>query len=203
MEVESLESELLSATESVEVKDSYMLGSYICNLIQTLNPDMILGHELLGVHLPSILEFLSDAQQMKIPKITSSDIKRNLRSLVKYRIKSIFTGRLLCDTFGLSKENLRIDNYDLVSMSEKYLKVKDRPEIYDHMHSKSGRLIMKVRLVFELAENFEFLELTSELSKIAGCLWAVSLRSSRAKRNEMLLMHYFWRDNYIGIPIFL
>ena len=86
-------------------------------------------------------------------------------------------------------------------MAEKFLKIKERNEILDMFSNKSGRMLTMPQLVFELAENFEFLELTSELSKIAGCLWETSLKSSRAERNEMLLMHYFWRDGYIGKTI--
>ena len=83
-------------------------------------------------------------------------------------------------------------------MAEKYLQLKERPEINENLYSKSGKLMMLSHLVFDLASNFEFLELTSELSKIAGCLWSTSLRSARAQRNEMLLMHYFWKENFVG-----
>ena len=96
----------------VECKSKYRMGSLLSSLIQITNPDMILGHELVGVHLPSILEILADEHQLKFPKINTMDIKRSLRMAIKYRIKSLFTGRLLCDTFGLSKENLRIDDYE-------------------------------------------------------------------------------------------
>lgn len=88
-------------------------------------------------------------------------------------------------------------------MAEKFLKTKERADMLDYLSNKGGNLVIMAHLVFELADNFEFLELTSELSKIAGCLWETSLKSSRAERNEMLLMHYFWRDGFVGKKLIL
>lgn len=92
----------------------------------------------------------------------------------------------------------KFSNLRLGSLTKRYLNIENRMEIFDHTFSKLGNLVMNSRLILELSEKFEFLELTFELSRIAGCLWAVSLKSGRAERNEMLLMHYFWQDGYIG-----
>jgi len=184
--------------EIVSCATPSQMASYFCTIINTINPDMILGHELLGSQLTSLLEMMNDEQQKMLAKFRSKDIDRSLREMIKYRINKVFRGRLLCDTLGLAKENLRVDDYDLESLAKKYLKMDSRPAIAEQAMYKAGKLILMSQLVFELAENFEFLELTNELSKIAGCLWSTSLRSARAKRNEMLLMHYFWKDKFVG-----
>lgn len=111
MEIDFMDHTLKNTTNIVGCDTKYRMGNLLATLVETVNPDMLIGHELLGVHLSSILEFLNDEHQLKLAKINTIDIKRSLRVAVKYRIKSIFTGRLLCDTFGLSKENLRIDDY--------------------------------------------------------------------------------------------
>lgn len=49
----------------------------------------------------------------------------------------------------------------------------------------------------KVCHTLQLLPLTLQLSKVAGCLWSVSLRQARSERNEMLLMHAFWEKNYI------
>jgi DNA polymerase elongation subunit (family B) len=198
MEISEMPSNLSSQVEIVSCSTPSQLVSYLSVIINTLNPDMLLGHELLGSQLTSILGMMNDQQQKMLSRFRSKDIDRSLRELIKYRIRKVFRGRLLCDTLGLAKENLRVDNYDLEALSRKYLNLDSRPELTEQFMYKAGKLLLMSQLVFELANNFEFLELTSELSKIAGCLWSTSLRSARAQRNEMLLMHYFWKEGFVG-----
>lgn len=197
LEVEELPNNLTTQTEMVTCSTPSQMGNFMATIIETLNPDMILGHELLASHLPGILELMNDDQQKKLSRFRSTDLDRSVREMVKYRIRKMFRGRLLCDTFGLSKENLRVDNYELEALAEKYLNLKSRSNLAEQFMYKAGRLLLFSQLVFELSENFEFLELTNELSKIAGCLWSTSLRSARAERNEMLLMHYFWKEGFV------
>jgi DNA polymerase alpha subunit A len=45
--------------------------------------------------------------------------------------------------------------------------------------------------------KLQVIPLTKQLTTIAGNTWIRSLQSARAERNEMLLMHEFWRQNYI------
>ena len=88
------------------------MNEFTSVLIQTLNPDLIMGHELISVHLPAILEFMEKEQQLRLTKVKSKDVERSLNTPIKYRLKSVLAGRLLCDTYDLCKENLRIDNYE-------------------------------------------------------------------------------------------
>ena len=198
MEISEMPREMIGRTELIKCATSSQMGAYLATIIETLNPDVILGHELLAAHLPGLLEIMNDEQQKKLSRFRSKDIDRSLREMLKYRLRKMFRGRLLCDTFGLSKENLRVDNYELEALAEKYLNVKKKAEWTEQMMYKAGKLLLSASLVFDLTENFEFLELTNELSKIAGCLWSTSLRSARAERNEMLLMHYFWKEDFVG-----
>ena len=198
MEISEIPNNIRNKSEIVQCSTPSQMGNFIAVSIETLNPDMILGHELLAAHLPGLLNMMNDDQQKLLSKFRSKDIDRSLRTHVKYRIRKMFRGRLLCDTFGLSKENLRVDDYELESLSRKYLNLNNRSDLTEQLMYKAGKLLLFTQLVFELTDNFEFLELTSELSKIAGCLWATSLRSSRAERNEMLLMHYFWKEGFVG-----
>ena len=198
MEISEMPENVKLNTEIVCCSTPSQMGNFVAMAIETLNPDMILGHELLGSHLPGLLNIMNDDQQKMLSKFRSKDIDRSLREHVKYRIRKMFRGRLLCDTFGLCKENLKVDDYELESLARKYLKLDSREELTEQLMYKAGKLLLFTELVFELTANFEFLELTSELSKIAGCLWATSLRSARAERNEMLLMHYFWKEGFVG-----
>lgn len=198
MEIDEMPSQLSRSVDLVACDSESQMGAYLAAIVETLNPDVVLGHELLGLHLPGVFELMNDEQQKMLSRFRSKDIDRSLRELVRYRVRKMFRGRLLCDTFGLSKENLRVDDYELEALAKKYLNLDERYELTEQLMYKAGKLLLMPQLVFELTENFEFLELTSELSKIAGCLWSVSLRSARAERNEMLLMHYFWKEGYVG-----
>ena len=49
----------------------------------------------------------------------------------------------------------------------------------------------------KIASKQQIVQLTKQLTNVAGCLWVKSLMNARAERNEMLLMHMFWRRGYV------
>ena len=118
------------------------------------------------------------------------------------------TGRLVCDAWLGAKELVKENDYSLAFLCKKYLN-KDRLEINDEeliieCFKDSKQLLDMVdclsfdsQLTFELMNKLEILPLTKQLTNIAGNTWIKSLQNARAERNEMLLMHEFYKHDYI------
>jgi DNA polymerase alpha subunit A len=162
-----------------------------------LDPDIILGHELFSGILDVIiakLERISFEGFYTAARIFGRPERFKIRqaksALAKARIA--FTGRLLVDTFGLCKEILKLDDFSLLSVASHY---RGRPIL--SLAKGFLELVEHSTLLLEILKTMQVLPLTLQLSKVAGCLWSVSLRQARAERNEMLLMHTFYRKGYI------
>ena len=116
-------------------------------------------------------------------------------------------GRLLVDTYLSARELVREPDYSLEHLSKIHLskdrKIRD-PEFFEKAYDLCDDLLDLVEstlydsfLTMELLRKLQILPLTKELTNIAGNLWIKSLQNSRAERNEMLLMHEFYQQNYL------
>ncbi len=112
---------------------------------------------------------------------------------MQQKLRTLFTGRLLLDSFTLAKEFVKLDEYTLQAILENFGVQPSPPSLL----SKEDELRNTAPLIKEVAERLQLVPLTFELSRIAGCMWQVSLRQARAERNEMLLMHTFFDKNYL------
>lgn len=99
--------------EEIEVmrcdSPSALMG-YFAVLVQTLNPDVLLGHNLLAKELPLALEQMDQHHQSLLAKMRSKDIESATHQPVRLRLKKVFKGRLICDLFVLAHEHLREDS---------------------------------------------------------------------------------------------
>lgn len=172
--------------------------STIQTLLSKFNPDIIVGHELFSDIVDVYLSKLKNngIESLNLLSRCCVDPKKLIRlnnKNTKNKAKVTFAGRLLLDTFALSKEFLKLDEYSLSS-------------IYAHLNKESPSLLTPtpetelrtsaVQIV-DILLKLQLLPLTMQLSKVAGCLWQISLRQARAERNEVLLLHKFYANNYI------
>jgi DNA polymerase alpha subunit A len=172
--------------------------STLQSLFTKLNPDIIVGHELFSGVLDVYLTKLSKngIDSLNLLSRVCIDPKR-LRSVamknLKNKMKLVFAGRLLLDTYALSKEFLKLDEYSLSAIHASLNKdnlslLSQTPEI---------ELRTAAEQIKDILIKLQLLPLTLQLSKVAGCLWQTSLRQARAERNEVLLLHKFHSNNYI------
>eukprot|EP01084_Bolivina_argentea_P111949 199673_1 len=185
------------------------LLTYFTTRIHKLDPDVIVGHRL--------FDFLLDVILHRMDKLNIKNVWSKIGRLRKNKMpffggklmkKYLGCGRLLCDTFLSSQEFIRCKTYTLshlvmtqlgVAAHENLNPSRIRKEWFDG--TKLASIITHCcndsNLVFNLMSKLQLLPLTKELTNLCGNLWARSLTSQRAERNEWLLLHEFHRNGYI------
>ena len=181
--------------------------------ISSYDPDIIVGHNLNNKHLDLILSrisFYKSPNWTKLSHFKRSTIPNHLRGANNSEYcRNCFSGRLLCDTFDNTKDILfKETNYDLRTICEKYLNLKNLPEIEATNVLANLSSVDDIKQILQITmdeayytlmvmDKFQILPLTLQLTTIAGCLWTKSLQCSRAARCEMLLLHQFYEKNYL------
>ena len=170
-----------------------LLLNYFAIIMQTLNPDIVIGHNIIKKELPKVLEDMDANYQYLMSKLNSSDVKESVNVSSQYRVHKLFKGRLICDTFILANECLKEpDNrWDMVvclirrlkTLLKKHLNIDQRDDMIPSL--LSVLLCLKLR----------FLSLTQQISRISGCLWQTSLKFLKAEAVEMLISHDLWKTN--------
>ena len=181
--------------------------------INSIDPDIIVGHNLNSKHLDLILSrisFYKSPNWTKLSHFKRSVIPNHLRGANNSEYcRNCFAGRLLCDTFDNTKDILfKETNYDLRTICEKHLNLKNLPEIETNNILINLQSVNDIKHILQVTmdeayftlivmDKFQILPLTLQLTNIAGCLWTKSLQCSRAARCEMLLLHEFYEKNYL------
>ena len=181
--------------------------------INSYDPDIIVGHNLNSKHLDLILSrisFYKSPNWTKLSHFKRSVIPNHLRGANNSEYcRNCFAGRLLCDTFDNTKDILfKETNYDLRTICEKHLNLKNLPEIETNNILMNLSSVDDIKHILQITmdeayytlivmDKFQILPLTLQLTCIAGCLWTKSLQCSRAARCEMLLLHEFYEKNYL------
>ena len=181
--------------------------------INSYDPDIIVGHNLNSKHLDLILSRISyykSPNWTKLSHFKRAVIPNHLRGANNSEYcRNCFAGRLLCDTFDNTKDILfKETNYDLRTICEKHLNLKNLPEIETNNILMNLQNVDDIKHILQVTmdeayytlivmDKFQILPLTLQLTCIAGCLWTKSLQCSRAARCEMLLLHEFYEKNYL------
>ena len=181
--------------------------------INSYDPDIIVGHNLNSKHLDLILSrisFYKSPNWTKLSHFKRGVIPNHLRGANNSEYcRNCFAGRLLCDTFDNTKDILfKETNYDLRTICEKHLNLKNLPEIETNNILMNLSSVDDIKHILQITmdeayytlivmDKFQILPLTLQLTCIAGCLWTKSLQCSRAARCEMLLLHEFYEKNYL------
>ncbi|KAJ3221314.1 DNA-directed DNA polymerase alpha catalytic subunit pol1 [Clydaea vesicula] len=195
--------------------ERHLLNYFIATL-HRMDPDVLVGHNIIGFTLDVLLHRMKfnkiDLQWSKLgrlrrkqfPKLQPGAGGMGESSLQE---RSICSGRLLCDTYLMSKDLVKSKNYSLGELAYSQLNFNkfdmDAKQIEDCFWKLEGlkSLIgvcecdswLSVSLMFKL----QMLPLTMQLTKLAGNLWARTLTGARAERNEYLLLHEFHDKKFI------
>ncbi|TDL23727.1 DNA polymerase alpha catalytic subunit [Rickenella mellea] len=180
--------------------------------IYKADPDVIVGHEFLGVSLDVLVTRMRDLKadnwsrigrfrRSKWPNIGKQGT--NLKFL---------NGRMLCDLASDgAKSMISSTTWSLTEMCATHLKCErediDPDEIYnyfDYSHSNPDKLLRFVRhceldahYQMAIAAKVQILPLTKQLTNLAGNSWNKTLNGGRAERNEYILLHEFHRLKYV------
>ncbi|KAG7093423.1 hypothetical protein E1B28_007104 [Marasmius oreades] len=194
------------------MKNERMLLSSLLVAIHKADPDIIVGHDFLGVSLDVILHRMRDC---KVDHWSRVGRFRRARwpNIGKQGTNIKFlNGRLLCDlTSDSAKSMISSTTWSLTEMCTTHLKSDrqdidpdDVPNYFDSSLSGPERLMTFVRhceldahYQMALASKVQIIPLTKQLTNLAGNAWNKTLNGGRAERNEYILLHEFHRLKYV------
>jgi DNA polymerase alpha subunit A len=205
-----------SKSKKIEfVEDEKVLLNYILSKIHSIDPDVIVGHNILGFDLDVLLhrmQKLKVSNWSKLGRLIRTEFPRLQKGAggignSHFEEKSVLAGRLPCDTYINSRELVRLKNYTLGHLSETQLSIK-RYDLDDEDVSIFYSSSEKFLKFIEHAENdcyislcllykLEMLPLTKQLTSLAGNLWSSTLQGGRAQRIEFLLLHEFHNRGFL------
>jgi DNA polymerase alpha subunit A len=185
----------------------------LMTLIKKYDPDVLLGHNILGFDLDVIMHRMAQLNVKSWSKLGRLKLSRFPRAYQKgaaagaKNFQRLSPGRLILDTYTTAKELVRESNYRLATLVKKYLK--DEMETIDPLevplyYQTSNDLKYLQRHTENVAFNamrvmfkMEMLPLTKQLTNLGGNLWARTLAGGRAERIEYLLLHQFHSLKYV------
>lgn len=171
----------------------------------SLDPDIVVGHDLLNFELETLV------LRMKVLKVGEwsklGRFKRTELPQTKAGVKSMFSGRIMCDTRTSSMEMIRARSYDLTELTKQVLD-KDRvvinPSEIASCYKNSDDLIKLISTnwedvdsIFSIFVELNIIPLAFKITKIAGNTLGRTLLAGRSERNEYLLLHAFHEQNFI------
>ncbi|KAJ7849955.1 hypothetical protein B0H14DRAFT_2764040 [Mycena olivaceomarginata] len=194
------------------VKNERMLLSSLLNAIHRADPDVIVGHDFLGVSLDVLLHRMKELKadhwsrlgrfrRSKWPSIGKQGT--NIRFLA---------GRLLADLASDgAKSMIASTTWSLTEMCRTHLErtredidPDDTASYFDGSVSKPDRMLnfvfhceLDAYFHMAIASKVQILPLTKQLTSIAGNSWNKTLNGGRAERNEYILLHEFHRLDFI------
>ncbi|CAG8796981.1 8459_t:CDS:10, partial [Gigaspora margarita] len=194
-------------------KNEYSLLNRFLAIIKQNDPDVLVGHNIIGFELPILLQRM-DALKVKdwswIGRLHRQIWPSfNIRTSNKaFKEGDFVNGRLICDTFFSAKDLIKSKTYSLTELALSQLGVKRKDFDCEKVVTKYERadtlfdFVLHCRydtiLTSELMFKLQILPLTKQLTNLAGNIWSKTLASaSRAVRNEYLLLHEFHQNKYI------
>ena len=175
-----------------EFNNEYQLLANFHIVFANTDPDIIVGHELLSFTMEVYIQRVR-AKLFDIDHFSRLLVKQKLKNNenLKYRLRALSPGRLFVDIYELAKTSIKLESYSLYDMYGHFFGKQNQKADLITKFSENSKNILKI------ADKLKLLPLTLQLSKVAGCLWEMSLRQSRAERNEVLLLNEFYHKNYI------
>ena len=192
-----------------------LLGLLLARL-QTVDPDVLVGHNIAGFDLDVLLHRL---QAQKVPQW--SRVGRLKRTKFPHLggggnqfgggagagAASALAGRLLADTYLAAREYSREVSYTLTNLAKTQLHMPrhELPSADIPARYGSAQALMELAkasetdawLALGLLFHFNVLPLTRQLTCLSGSLWARTLGGARAQRIEYLLLHEFHGRKYL------
>ncbi|THV05329.1 DNA polymerase alpha catalytic subunit [Dendrothele bispora CBS 962.96] len=194
------------------LKNERMLLSSFLATLHRADPDIIVGHDFLGVSLDALLHRMRDLKVEHWSRIGRFRRSRWPNIGRQGTNMKFLTGRLLCDlTSDGAKSMISSTTWSLTEMCKTHLK-SDRQDIDpddttsymdgsvgspDKMMTFVRHCEMDSHFHMAIASKVQIIGLTKQLTNLAGNSWNKTLNGGRAERNEYILLHEFHRLKYI------
>ncbi|KAF9244111.1 hypothetical protein BU15DRAFT_86076 [Melanogaster broomeanus] len=185
------------------------------NLLATLlkaDPDVLVGHDFLGVSLDVLLGRMRELKTQHWSRLGRFRRAKWIPIGRQGTNIRFLSGRLLCDLASDgARSMISSTTWSLTEMCKTHLKSDrqdidpdDTPAYFDGSVSSPDMLMTFVRhceldahYQMAIASKVQILPLTRQLTNLAGNAWNKTLNGGRAERNEYILLHEFHRLKYV------
>ncbi|XP_069493401.1 DNA polymerase alpha catalytic subunit isoform X2 [Ambystoma mexicanum] len=197
-----------NANIEVALTERTLLG-FLLAKIHKIDPDVIVGHDIYGFDLEVLL------QRINVCKVPHwSKIGRLRRSIMPklggrsgFAERNAACGRMICDVQISAKELIRCKSYHLSELVHQILKTERLiipGENIRNYYSDSPQLLymlehtwLDTKFILQIMCELNVLPLALQITNIAGNVMSRTLMGGRSERNEYLLLHAFYENNFI------
>lgn len=193
--------------------ESALLSEFLSQL-ERFDPDVLVGHALENIHFNILTHRLKDLRIMNWSRVGRRKENKwpdrfgSGNDMMQQRL--IASGRLLLDisnTYGQSLTS-KCDSWTLNEMATLYAEETrlDQPldarksdwvatagGLYEYLQHNECDTYLQMKIAFKT----QMLALSKQLTNIAGNSWARVLTGTRVERNEYILLHEFYRQDYL------
>ncbi|XP_044297740.1 DNA polymerase alpha catalytic subunit isoform X2 [Varanus komodoensis] len=197
-----------NAKIEIATTERTLLGFFLAK-VHKIDPDVIVGHNIYGFDLELLLQRINYCKVphwSKIGRLKRSNMPK-LGGRSGFAEKNATCGRMICDIEISAKELIRCKSYhlsELVSQILKMERVTITAEEIRNMYSDSRHLLymlettwIDAKCILQIMCELNVLPLALQITNIAGNVMSRTLMGGRAERNEYLLLHAFYENNYI------
>ncbi|XP_036602466.1 DNA polymerase alpha catalytic subunit isoform X2 [Trichosurus vulpecula] len=185
-----------------------LLGFFLAK-IHKIDPDVIVGHNIYGFDLEVLLQRINVCKVphwSKIGRLKRSNMPK-LGGRGGFAERNAACGRMICDVEISAKELIRCKSYHLSELVHQILKaerVTIPSENIRNMYSDSPHLMYLLentwkdaKFILQIMCELNVLPLALQITNIAGNVMSRTMMGGRSERNEFLLLHAFYENNYI------
>ncbi|XP_028935411.1 DNA polymerase alpha catalytic subunit [Ornithorhynchus anatinus] len=192
----------------VAATERTLLGFFLAK-VHKIDPDVIVGHGIYGFDLEVLLQRIGACRVphwSKIGRLKRSAVPK-LGGRGGFAERTAACGRLICDVEVSARELIRCKSYHLSELVRQVLKterVAIPPENLRNLYGDSPHLLYLLenawkdaRFVLQIMCELNVLPLALQITNIAGNVMSRTLMGGRSERNEFLLLHAFYENNYV------
>ncbi|XP_017650998.1 DNA polymerase alpha catalytic subunit isoform X3 [Nannospalax galili] len=192
----------------VAATERTLLGFFLAK-VHKIDPDILVGHNICGFELEVLLQRINVCKVpywSKIGRLRRSNMPK-LGSRSGFGERNATCGRMICDVEISAKELIHCKSYHLSELVQQILKTERiiiPTENIRNMYSESSHLLYLLehtwkdaRFILQIMCELNVLPLALQITNIAGNIMSRTLMGGRSERNEFLLLHAFYENNYI------
>ncbi|KAM4797519.1 LOW QUALITY PROTEIN: DNA polymerase alpha catalytic subunit-like [Urocitellus parryii] len=192
----------------VATTERTLLGFFLAK-VHKIDPDIIVGHNIYGFELEVLLQRINVCKVphwSKIGRLKRSTMPK-LGGRSGFAERNATCGRMICDVEISAKELIHFKSYHLSELVQQILKMERVAipmENVQNTYSESSHLLYLLehtwkdaRFILQIMCELNVLPLALQITNIAGNIMSRTLMGGRSERNEFLLLHAFYENNYI------